>query len=239
MLKTILLRRLVGGIFILWLVSVLVFAAIHLLPGNAATILVGHSDTTPQEVASLTRQLGLDQPLIIQYGRWIKGLVTGNWGTSLVSSLPVSYIVRTRLENSGALTLISMLMLSPLAIIIGTVSAIRRNRAIDHVTSLVTLCLSAVPAFAIGVMVIYLLATNVVHWLPAASILSATEFVGPPFSGPSGTAPFGTDTLGRDVLSRFLDGGRKILTIAFAGTALGIAVGTALGLVRLFQAGRR
>jgi hypothetical protein len=59
MLKTILLRRLVGGIFILWLVSVLVFAAIHLLPGNAATILVGHSDTTPQEVASLTRQLGL------------------------------------------------------------------------------------------------------------------------------------------------------------------------------------
>jgi peptide/nickel transport system permease protein len=60
---------------------------------------------------------------------------------------------------------------------------------------------------------------------------SATEFVGPPFSGPSGAAPFGTDTLGRDVLSRFLDGGRKILTIAFAGTALGIAVGTALGLV--------
>src|SRR6202035_1378923 len=164
MLKTILLRRLVGGIFILWLVSVLVFAAIHLLPGNAATILVGHSDTTPQEVASLSRQLGLDQPLIAQYGRWIKGLVTGNWGTSLVSSLPVSYLVRTRLENSGALTLISMLMLSPLAVIIGTVSAIRRNRAVDHVTSLVTLCLSAVPAFAIGVMVIYLFATNVVHW---------------------------------------------------------------------------
>lgn len=175
MLKAILLRRLVGGIFILWLVSVLVFAAIHLLPGNAATILVGRSDTTPQEVASLTRQLGLDQPLTAQYGRWIKGLVTGNWGTSLVSSLQVSYIVRTRLENSGALTLISMLMLSPLAVIIGTVSAVRRNRAVDHVTSLVTLCLSAVPAFAIGVMVIYLFATNVVHWLPAASILNPDE----------------------------------------------------------------
>jgi len=92
-----------------------------------------------------------------------------------VSSLQVSYIVRTRLENSGALTLISMLMLSPLAVIIGTVSAIRRNRAVDHVTSLVTLCLSAVPAFAIGVMVIYLFATNVVHWLPAASILNPDE----------------------------------------------------------------
>jgi peptide/nickel transport system permease protein len=175
MLKTILLRRLVGGIFILWLVSVLVFVAIHLLPGNAATILVGHSDTTPQEVASLTRQLGLDQSLIAQYGRWVKGLVTGSWGTSLVSSLQVTYIVRTRLENSGALTLISMLILSPVAVIIGTVSAIRRNRAVDHVTSLATLCLSAVPPFAIGVMVIYLFATNVFHWLPAASILNPDE----------------------------------------------------------------
>ena len=60
---------------------------------------------------------------------------------------------------------------------------------------------------------------------------SATGFVGAPFSGPSGAAPFGTDTLGRDVLSRFLDGGRKILAIAFAGTALGISAGTVLGLV--------
>jgi peptide/nickel transport system permease protein len=60
---------------------------------------------------------------------------------------------------------------------------------------------------------------------------SATGFVGAPFSGPSGAAPFGTDTLGRDVLSRFLDGGRKILAIAFAGTVLGIAAGTVLGLV--------
>jgi peptide/nickel transport system permease protein len=60
---------------------------------------------------------------------------------------------------------------------------------------------------------------------------SATGFVGAPFSGPSSSAPFGTDTLGRDVLSRFLDGGRTILAIAFIGTALGIAAGTVLGLV--------
>lgn len=177
MLKTILLRRVVGGVFILWLISVLVFAAIHLLPGNAATILLGTQDTTPGEVASLTRQLGLDQPLTDQYGHWIKGLVTGAWGTSLVSSLPVSQIVRTRIENTGVLTLISMLILSPLAVLIGTVSAIRRNRVTDHVTSVITLCLGAVPGFAIGVMVIYVFATNVVHWLPAASILNPDESV--------------------------------------------------------------
>lgn len=177
MLKSILLRRGVGGIVILWLISVLVFAAIHLLPGNAATILIGHSDTTPGEVASLTKQLGLDEPLAVQYGHWISGLFTGRWGTSLVSSLPVSQIVRTRIVNTAVLTLISMLVIAPLAVLIGTLSAIRRNRAADHVMSVITLCLSAVPAFAIGVLVIYVFATNVLHWLPAASILNPQQSV--------------------------------------------------------------
>ena len=61
--------------------------------------------------------------------------------------------------------------------LIGTLSAIRRNRAADHVMSVITLCLSAVPAFAIGVLVIYVFATNVVHWLPAASILNPQQSV--------------------------------------------------------------
>ena len=177
MLKTILLRRVVGGVFILWLVSVLVFAAIHLLPGNAVTILTGHEETTPGEIASLTQQLGLNQPLADQYGHWLKGLVTGNWGTSLVSSVPVSQIVSSKVANTGILTLISMLILTPVAVIVGTVSAIRRNRLTDHVTSVVTLCLGAVPAFAVGVLVIYVLATNVFHWLPAASILNPEQSV--------------------------------------------------------------
>ncbi|HEX3513060.1 MAG TPA: ABC transporter permease [Trebonia sp.] len=177
MLKTILLRRVVGGVFILWLVSVLVFAAIHLLPGSAVTILTGHQETTPGEIASLTQQLGLNQPLAVQYGHWLKGLVTGNWGTSLVSSVPVSQIVGTKVVNTGILTLISMLILAPVAVVVGAVSAIRRNRLIDHVTSVVTLCLGAVPAFAIGIVVIYVLATNVFHWLPAASILNPEQSV--------------------------------------------------------------
>lgn len=177
MLKTILLRRVVGGVIILWLISVIIFAAIHILPGNAVTILTGHQETTPGEVASLTRQLGLDEPLIDQYGRWLKGLVTGDWGTSLVSSLSVSSFVGTRIANTGVLTLISMLILTPLAVIIGTVSAIRRNRVDDHIVSVITLCLGAVPSFAIGVMVIYVFATNVFHWLPAASILNPDQSI--------------------------------------------------------------
>jgi peptide/nickel transport system permease protein len=170
MIKSMLLRRLAGGLLMMWLISVLVFVTIHLLPGDAATSLLGR-DATPEQFASLTRQLGLDRPLLQQYGSWVSGLLTGHWGTSLVSSLSVSQIVGGRMTNTLVLTLISVVMIGPLAIVIGTASAIRNGRAVDNITSIVTLCLSAVPGFAIGVLVIYFFATNVFHWLPAASVL--------------------------------------------------------------------
>jgi peptide/nickel transport system permease protein len=170
MVKSLLLRRLAGGLLMMWLISVLVFVTIHLLPGNAATSLLGR-DATPEQFASLTRQLGLDRPLLRQYGSWVSGLLTGHWGTSLVSSLSVSQIVGARMTNTLVLTLFSAVMIGPLAIVIGTASAIRNGRAVDNITSIVTLCLSAVPGFAIGVLVIYFFATNVFHWLPAASVL--------------------------------------------------------------------
>ena len=170
MIKSMLIRRLAGGLLMLWLISVLVFVTIHLLPGDAATSLLGH-DATAEQFESLTRQLGLDRPLLTQYGVWIKGLLTGEWGTSLVSSLSVSDIVGSRLENTAVLTIMAMVVLCPLAIVIGTASAIRNTRTFDNITSIITLCLSAIPSFAIGVLVIYFFATNVFHWLPAASII--------------------------------------------------------------------
>jgi peptide/nickel transport system permease protein len=170
MIKSMLLRRLAGGLLMMWLISVLVFVTIHLLPGDAATTLLGH-DATPEQFASLNRQLGLDRPLLSQYGSWMSGLLTGHWGTSLVSSLHVSQIVGSRMLNTAVLTVMSMAVMSPLAIVIGVASAVRNGRTFDNVTSIVTLCLSAIPPFAIGVLVIYFFATNVFHWLPAASVL--------------------------------------------------------------------
>jgi peptide/nickel transport system permease protein len=169
--RTLIIRRAATGLLILWLVSVLVFAAIHLLPGNAAIALLGH-DATPYTLRTLTRQLGLDQPLPDQYGHWLGGLLTGHWGTSLISSLSVSQIVLTHLEYTGVLTLFSMAVIAPVAILVGTYSAVRHGRPADGVISAVTLCLSAMPSFAVGIVVIYLLATNVLHVLPAASIVN-------------------------------------------------------------------
>jgi peptide/nickel transport system permease protein len=176
MIRALIIRRAATGLLILWLVSVLVFAAIHLLPGNAAIALLGH-DATPFTLRVLTRQLGLDQPLPDQYGHWLGGLLTGHWGTSLISSLSVSQIVLTHLEYTGVLTLFSMAVMAPVAIIVGTYSAVRHGRPADGVISAFTLCLSAMPSFAVGIIVIYLLATNVLHVLPAASIVNPSASI--------------------------------------------------------------
>lgn len=171
MIRALIIRRAATGLLILWLASLLVFVAIHLLPGNAAIDLLGR-DATPYTLKVLTRQLGLDQPLPDQYGHWLGGLLTGHWGTSLVSSLSVSQIVLTHLEYTGLLTLFSMAVMAPVAIIVGVYSAVRQGRPVDGAVSVITLCLSAMPSFAVGIIVIYLLATNVFHVLPAASIVN-------------------------------------------------------------------
>jgi peptide/nickel transport system permease protein len=159
-----------------WLISLLVFLAVHVLPGNAATSLLGH-DTTPEAMQALTKALGLDRSTSYQYWHWISGFVTGHWGNSLVSDQSVSSLVMRHLAASAVLTLFTMVITVPLAIVLGTWSAVRNGKAFDTGVSMITLCLSAIPGFAIGVLVIYLLASNVFHLLPGASTLDPTVSV--------------------------------------------------------------
>jgi peptide/nickel transport system permease protein len=173
---SVLLRRAGSGLLTVWLISVLVFLAVHVLPGNAAVSLLGH-DTTPAAMQALTRELWLDRSTFDQYGHWISGFGTGHWGHSLLSDESVSSIVMRHLAASAVLTLFTMLITVPLAVVIGTWSAVRNGKALDTGVSMVTLCLSAVPGFALGVLVIYLLASNVFHLLPGASILDPTVSV--------------------------------------------------------------
>jgi peptide/nickel transport system permease protein len=164
-------RRIGLGIFILLLVSVVVFLATQVLPGNAATAILG-KDATRASVAALEQKLHLNEPVVEQYWRWFSGMVTGNAGTSLASGEPVSQLLSTRAENSAILVAASALVALPLSLLLGTLAATRRDKLFDHVLTTVTLLVAALPEFVIAILLILLFGTTVVHWLPPVSLLA-------------------------------------------------------------------
>jgi peptide/nickel transport system permease protein len=169
-----LLRRILLGLLILLLVSIVVFAATQALPGNAAAAILGRN-ATPERLAALTRQLHLDQSAVSQYLHWLGGVLTGNFGTSAATEQPVSSLLSARLLNSAFLVLVSALVALPLSIGLGVWMAVKRDKPTDHILSLTTLSLAALPEFVIGIGLIVLLATNVSHLFPAVSIIPPGE----------------------------------------------------------------
>jgi peptide/nickel transport system permease protein len=159
------LRRLLLGLLVLLLVSVIVFAATQAL-GDPARAILGRT-ATPASLAALRKQLHLDQPVLTQYWNWITGLAHGDAGTSLANQQPVTDYLRPRIENSGFLVLLAGGISIPISIAIGAYAALRRDRPFDVVTSVVTLAFAALPEFVTGLFLVVLFSTNVFHWLPA------------------------------------------------------------------------
>jgi peptide/nickel transport system permease protein len=167
---SLLLRRLGLGLLTLWLVSLVVFAAVLALPGDAATAILG-KDATPERVAALRDQLNLDDSLVSQYMQWLGGLLTGDLGTSAATREPVSELLSARVGNTAFLVLAASLVAIPLSLLIGVWTAIRRDRAADHITSTVSLVLASLPEFVIAIALALFFGTNVLHILPAVSLL--------------------------------------------------------------------
>jgi peptide/nickel transport system permease protein len=165
------LRRLALGILTLWVVSLIVFAAVLALPGDAATAILGRQ-ATPERLAALRDQLNLDESVVVQYLKWLGGLVTGDFGVSAATQQPVSDLLSERVANSAFLVLVASLVTIPLSLAVGVLAAIRRDRAADHAVSMVTLVLAALPEFVIGIALILLFATSLITVLPAVSLLA-------------------------------------------------------------------
>ena len=170
MLSRLILRRIGLGLLTLWLVSLVVFAAVLALPGDAATAILG-KEATPDRVAALRDQLNLNDSVISQYFQWLGGLLSGDLGTSAATQEPVSDLLSARVGNSVFLVLVASLVAIPLSLLIGVWTAMRRDRAADHITSTVTLVLAALPEFVIAIALVLLFATSVFHVLPAVSLL--------------------------------------------------------------------
>jgi peptide/nickel transport system permease protein len=164
-----LVRRLALGIVILFAVSVLVFVATEALPSDPARAILGRT-ATPQSVAALRHQLGLDRSVIGQYTSWLSGIVTGHFGTSLASRLPVGALISNRIVNSLTLLVFVAIIALPLSFLIGTVTAVRRG-PFDRIMLLIAVALSAMPDFVIGITLVILFATTVFQFFPAVALV--------------------------------------------------------------------
>jgi peptide/nickel transport system permease protein len=168
------LRRLALGILTLWFVSLVVFAATQALSGDAATAILGRT-ATPERLAALRAQLHLDDPMWLQYTKWLGGLVTGDLGQSLATQKPVSQLIGLRIGNSAFLVLVAASIAIPVSLLVGIAGAVRRDRGLDHVLTMASLVLAALPEFVIGIALILIFATGVFHILPAVALLDDTR----------------------------------------------------------------
>jgi peptide/nickel transport system permease protein len=177
-----LLVRLLLAIVTLVVISVIVFAATQLLPGNAARAKLGKQATTAS-VAALQKQLGLDQSAWRQYAHFVGGLLRGDPGNSLTSGKPIMDDLVPRLENSAFLVLVAAAISIPLSLVIGSLAAVRRDGVLDEVSTFVQRVLASIPEFVIGLALVAVFATSLLHVFPAVSIIAPGQ---PPWSNLAG-----------------------------------------------------
>jgi peptide/nickel transport system permease protein len=157
-------RRLLGAIPVLLGVSFVVFFAMQLVPGDIAKSLLGPL-ATEQTVEEFRRYLGLDQPILVQYGKWLWHALHGDLGRSFSSNMPVTDLLRDRLRNSAILLTGSLIVAIPLGIGVGLIAATREYSLLDRLAMGVTLVAANVPTFVFGLGLIVLFSVQM-KWFP-------------------------------------------------------------------------
>ena len=155
-------------------VSIIIFGMVRLIPGDVVDVLLGAESGSPAVRAELRRMFGLDEPMYIQYVRWIGGLIQGNLGVSLRTGQPIGTIILRHLPVTLELALLTVLASCLFAIPLGVVSALRRNSVTDFVTRLVGLIGLSFPSFWLATMLI-LVTSLYFRWLPPPAFVSLRE----------------------------------------------------------------
>ena len=170
-------RRLVTTVPVLFGVATLVFALIHLVPGDPAQAMLGES-ASPAAVAELRTRLGLDRPLLVQYGQFLGGLVRGDLGTSFRYQTPVAREIGQRLARTAQLAVAAMAVAIVIAVPLGVVAALYRGRAIDQAAMAASLAGVSMPNFWLGPLLALILGVQL-GWLPISGTGSWTNLVLP------------------------------------------------------------
>ena len=163
------LHRIGSALLTLLLVSAVVFTISALLPGDAAQEVLGQS-ATPEQIAALRHEMGLDRPALTRYLQWLGSILSGDPGMSYVANMPVRKIISDRLPNTLTMAGITALVSVVVALTIGIVSAINRGGRIDRMLNVVTLSLVATPEFLIATLSVLLFSVKLL-WLPSIAMV--------------------------------------------------------------------
>ncbi|MES2937201.1 MAG: ABC transporter permease [Pseudomonadota bacterium] len=171
-----LLRRLAATLPVMAVVAVVVFLLIHLSPGDPAALIAGDFATT-DDIARLRVALGLDQPLWRQFALWLGRILTGDFGTSIFTQVPVTRLLAQRLEPTLSIALITMAIALALSVPLGTLAAHRAGSWVDRAVMLFAVLAFSVPVFLVGYLLIYGFAIQL-GWFPVQGYVRISEGVG-------------------------------------------------------------
>ena len=170
-----LLRRLGFIALTLLLASIIIFSATQLLPGDVAQVMLGQF-ATPEAVANLRQELGLDRPAYAQYLDWLRGFVSGDWGESMVSRQPVRPLVMGRVRNSAMLAGLALVFYVPVGILLGVIAALRKEKGADQLISGLSMAFVGLPEFVTGLLLISAFAFGLALLPANSSIAPSTSF---------------------------------------------------------------
>lgn len=166
-------RRLMLTIPILFLVSIMTFSLIHMIPGDPARVILGQ-EATPETYEALRKELGLDQPIVMQYLGWMGKVLQGDLGLSITDRVPVIDLIAQRLPATVELTVGTFLVALLIAFPAGILAAVRRGTWIDYTSTFTALGGMSIPSFWLALMMIIFFAVEH-QWLPSSGYVPFSE----------------------------------------------------------------
>jgi ABC-type dipeptide/oligopeptide/nickel transport system permease component len=171
------LNRILSVILTLFVISLVTFAVTNILPGDVAMMIMG-TQSNAQALEGLRDSLGLNDPLIVQYGNWIWGMLSGDWGNSLIFKKPIANLLAEKVTASSLIVAMSMTIALALSVPLGVWAAVHRDKWQDTTSSSIALLGVSLPDFFWGIVMILLFARGL-GWLPSSGYIDpAVDFWG-------------------------------------------------------------
>ncbi len=171
------LQRLCMMVVVVLGISFIVFTIMNLTPGNPAQLILGQS-ASPEQVAKLEAELGLNEPFFVRYFDYITDMFRGEFGNSYQTKLPVFEEILSRFPTTLTLSAVAMFFAALIGVPVGVISAVRQYSFVDAVSTVAALIFASIPSFVLGLVLMLVFALNL-HWLPATGIQDITGYILP------------------------------------------------------------